>query len=540
MSVPTLPHDLPRAEESRQVWEWPLPLRGMVTSILPYAVPPSASLVVENLYMDLGVLRRRWGWRKVGSDLTGTVIGLFRVFSRDGTERFFALTTSTLFEYIAASGVWTTRATGFSGIVGLPVSHTVHVNGKLYFTNGVDNLYEYDLDTNVGQFKATGFASPRSVATLAGRLVLFNVVVSSVRYPNRVVYSDVGGSFEPGETTGQVDLIDPDDIILNVRPFRDFIVLRRKKSVWTMQATAETALSVSGGVVSAVPLVFRFERLSFEDTCESPRSMITTNDEVYFISSRDLRRVRSGVVEAVLPLGQSLRPLFEPMSDSDLALVNCGVDHKSGSLFVSVPFPSSGDLTTQFLMRLSLRTPNEPQLVKIVPKRVFAIGYGTISFPATTYSGLSTTYGTYSNMRGLTYKLLAGQKISGVTFGADNQVYVETESFADSTGSITSTWRTSLTNFGDPWYKVVERIVVLMKSGEGSITARIGRSHDGSTIFWSTAQTKNIGSAPQVTFDFSEPEALMWASEIVSTGNVDLQVGSVLAYWRRTSPGSRG
>lgn len=537
MSNQTQPHDRPRAEEYRKVWEWPLPLRGEVTSILPFAVPPASATSIQNLYMDLGVLRRRWGWRKVGSNLNGNVVGIFRVFSRDGTERVFALTTSTLYEYSSSTGDWISRATGFNGSISLPVSYVVHVNGRLYFTNGVDNLYEYDLDTNTGQFKATGFASPRSVATLAGRLALFNVIVSNIRYPNRVVYSDVGGSFEPGEQTGQVDLIDPDDIILNVKPFRDFIVIRRKKSVWIMQATSETVLSVSGGSISAVPLVFKFERLSFEDSCESPRSMVTTNDEVYFVASRDLRRIRSGVVESVLPLGQSLRPLFEPISDVDMALVNCGVDHKSGSLFVSIPYPSSGALTNQFLVRLSLRTPNEPQFVRVTPKRVFAMGYGTISFPATTYGALSAQYGTYAGMRGLTYRLLAGQKISGVLFGFDNQVYVETESFADSDGGVPSVWRTSLSNFGDPWYKVVERVVLLMKSGEGNITVRLGRSHDGSTIVWSNPQTKSIGAAPQVTFDFSEPEALMWAVEVSSTGAMDLQIGSILAYWRSTSPG---
>lgn len=525
-----------RGEGYWKVWEWPTPSRGMVTSILPYAIPPNAALNLEDVYLDQGVVRRRWGWAKVGSSLDSKVVRIFRVFDPEGNERLFALTENRLWEYTTNLG-WVQRGTGFTSALNRPVTTTVHVNGKLYIANGKDNLYEFDLTTNTGTFLTDrGYLKPMAVASVAGRLVMFNVEYSGARKPNWVVYSDPFGNFSPTENVGVIQLADQDDYIQTVVTLKDNVIIRRRKSIWLMQPTSEVLTDVTGGVVVATPLVFRFERVLAEDTCESPRTLISYGDEVLFVSGRELRRLRAGLADNILPVGASLSPLLEDLSDAELSLLNTGADPKNQVMFVSVPFPAMGPSDKCFVLRLSLRSPSEPQLVRIPGRRVFAIGFGTVTLPGVTFAAL----GTFLSLQGITFRMLGGGAVSSSLFGVDNDVFVETTSFADSSGPTKAKWVTGLSNFGSPWYKVLERVVVLVKRGDGNLKIRVGRSMDGSSIEWSSPQQKSISEGRQVIFDWSLPEALLWAVELESPGLTDLQIGGILGFWRPSSPGPLG
>ncbi|MCS7107737.1 MAG: hypothetical protein NZ902_06520 [Acidilobaceae archaeon] len=532
-------HDRPRAEARWRLWEWPVPIRGMATTLLPYTVPPDAAVSLENVYVDQGVVRRRFGWVKVGDDLDNPVCRIMRVFTSTGNERLFVLTTTSLYEWDYANSSWVVRANNvFNGDPGVPVSFTVHTNSNLYIANGRNNLYEYNLQNNTGGFVGISFfRSPAAVASIASRLVVFNVEdTSGMRRPNRVVYSAPHGKFDSSENVGMIDLIDPSDIILNVVTFRDFVIIRRSSSVWAMSPTDAVAISGTGGILSSVPLVFEFKVVGRGDICESPKSLLATNEDVYFVSGRDLRRLRAGAFETVLPIGQSLRELFANLTDEDMREVNIGYDYKSTNIFVSIPVPQdTGEQS--FLVRFSPRVEGRPSMTKVTKRRVTAMGYGTVSFRAADFDGLGSTYGTFEGMQGLTFDSFGGGRMSGIMFGAGKKVFMEGEGFADSDGLIRSSWTTSVSNFGDPWYKVVERIIVFVKRGGGFLTVRLGRSFDGITIEWVGSQTKAIGSAPQVAFDWSSREAPMWVVEVSSEGAEDLQIGSILAYWRPTSPG---
>ena len=521
-----------------QVWEWPIPTKGMTTSLLPFSVPPTAALALENVVLDFGMVRVRKGWFKLGSSLDSNVLKLFRAFDRDGNERLFCVTKSSLYEY--TGGDWVSRFTGLSAVERTPISVAVHVNQKLYIATGYNDLLEYDLYTNTGAFRTDIlYKKPRSVASVAGRLCLFNVEQGTppVRYPNRIAYSGPFGSFQPGEAgVGTIDMADADDYIQTVDVLKDVAVIRRRKSVWLMSPTNETVVDVSGGIVISTPLVFRFERVLSGDVCESPRSFFSFGDSVYYVAGRNLWRLRAGLPEDVLPVGASLSPLLEAIADEDLALVTLGADPSTQTLYVSVPYPDTGVSDAPFLLRISLRTPKDPQLVKFTSRRCFAVGFGSYRVPGKTFNDLWTT--PFSGVWGTPFRVLGGLLSSSMLFGVDNSVYAESTDMQDSFGAIPVRWVTGLSNFGSPWYKVVERVAVLVKRGSGALTMRVGFSFDGSTITWSVPQTKNLSDNAMVLFDWTLPEALMFAVELQSDVSGDMQIGSILAYWRPTSPGS--
>ena len=533
MSLAT--HDRPRAEREWRIWEWPIPIRGMVTSLLPYTLPPDSALELSNIYLDQGVVRRRFGFRKIGGNLDGPVIGFARAFSRDGSERMFAITTKSLWEFSYASSSWVNRANNvFSGTTDLPVSTAFHVDGNLYIANGINNLFKFDLANNSGSFVGTDFfTAPRAVASLAGRLCVFNVMESGVRYPNRVKYTPSGGSFQSGESVGTVDLADANDTIVTVVPFRHVVLIRRMYSLWSMEATDETVVQASGGLLLAVPLVFRFEALNRGEYFEAFRAILATNEDVYFISGRELRRMRGGVTEIVLPLGMTLRRLFERLSDTEMRNVSIGIDYKSNSLFVANPVKPNDT----WVLRLNPRVPDRPMLVKIPGKKVHSFGYGTISYQSMTFADLETNFGPFENLQGVTFAALDGEKRSALLLGGDGSVEVETEAFADTEGNIHTKWVTSLSNFNDNWYKIVERVTILVERGDGDLTCSLGRSFDGVTIEWIGSQTKTIRASGTLSYDWSAGEAPFWIVALESSGSSDLKIGSIVAQWRPTSPG---
>lgn len=533
MSLAT--HDRPRAEREWQLWEWPIPMRGMSTSLLPYTLPPDAALILDNVYLDQGVVRRRFGFRKVGGNLDGPVIHFARAFTRSGSERMFAITTKSLYEFDYNTAGWINRASNvFNGQTDIPVSSAFHVDGNLYIANGVDNLFKFDVSSNTGSFVGTTFfQAPKAVASIASRLCVFNVEQSGVRYPNRVMYTPSGGVFDPSESVGTIDLADMNDIIVTVTPFRHVVLIRRAYSLWSMEATDETVVQASGGILTAVPLVFRFETINRGEFFEAFKSILATNEDVYFISGRELRRLRGGVTETVLPVGMTLRPLFEPLNDADMRQVSLGIDFKTNSVFIANPVLPNDS----WLLRLNPRLADRPSLVKLSNNRVYSMGYGTVSFPPTTFNDLENNFGPFDNLFGVSFASLDGERRSALLLGKDGIVEFETETFSDTDGSITSKWTTSLSNFNDPWYKIVERVIVLVEKGSGVMTCSLGRSFDGVSIQWLGSQTKVVPEKGVLAYDWSPGEAPFWVVSIESSGVEDLKVGSVIAYWRRTSPG---
>ena len=533
MSLAT--HDRPRAEREWKLWEWSIPLKGMATSLLPYTIPPDAALELVNAYVDQGVVRRRFGFRKVGGNLDGPVLAFTRAFSRDGSERLFAITTKSLWEFSYSTSSWVNRADDvFSGSLEIPVTTAFHVDGNLYIANGVDDLYKFDLSSNSGSFVGTSFfRSPRSVASLASRLCVFNVLEGTIRYPNRIKYTPSGGSFQPDEEVGVVDLADTNDVIVTVTPFRHVILIRRMYSLWAMEATDETVVKSDGGLLLAVPLVFRFTALARGEYFEAFRSILAGDEEVFFIAGRELRRFKGGIIETVLPLGMALRRLFEGMKDEEMRQVAIGMDFKSGNLFVTNPVKPND----YWMVRLNPRMPGVPMLCKVLGRRVYSFGYGTVSHPGMTFDDLETNYGPFENLQGVTFADLGGESRSSFLLGCDGQVYAETESFADAGAAITTRWVTSLSSFNDGWYKIVERVSVLVEKGDGSLTCSLGRSFDGVTIEWVGSQTKQIRSPGTLAYDWSAGEAPFWVVALESSGVTDLKIGSVVAQWRPTSPG---
>lgn len=533
MSLAT--HDRPRAEREWLIWEWPIPIRGMTTSLLPYTLTPDSAINLEDVYMDQGVVRRRFGFRKIGGDLDGPVIHFARAYTREGGERMFAVTTKSLYEFDYTSASWINRASNvFSGQVDVPVSSAFHIDGNLYIANGMNDLFKFDMSSNAGSFVGTSFfRAPKAVASVASRLCVFNVEWAGVRYPNRVVYTPAGGVFDPSESVGTIDLADANDVIVTVVPFRHVVLIRRAYSLWSMEPTDETIVQASEGLLLAVPLVFRFEAINRGEYFEAFKSILATNEDVYFISGRELRRMRGGVIETVLPVGMALRPLFEPLNDADMRQISLGIDYKANTIFVANPVLPNDS----WVLRLNPRLIDRPSLVKIRCGRVYSMGYGTVAFAQTTFDDLETEFGPFDNLFGVSFSSLDGERRSAFLLGKDGAVEFETETFSDTGGSIKSKWTTSLSNFGDPWYKVVERVVILVEKGSGVMKCSLGRSFDGVSIQWVGSQTKVVPDRGVLVYDWSPGEALFWVVSIESEGVEDMKVGSILAYWRRTSPG---
>lgn len=212
---------------------------------------------------------------------------LYECTNSNGTRSLFDGTQSRVSLLDESTGLWTDLVTG----LGAPGSvwRAAILQNKVLFTNNVDPVQLYDLDTSA--MGSTGnlatinhVTAARVIIEFQGIMLLMNVIQDGQRVGSRIVWSDINdatswtpdASNPPVRLCGKQDL-DYGDEILAAAPMVDALYIFTRRAIWRC--------TVSGNQNSA----FAFQRVYYEPKNQAgclvyPFTLVSTGSRCYYLS----------------------------------------------------------------------------------------------------------------------------------------------------------------------------------------------------------------------------------------------------------------
>ena len=249
------------------VIKFDVPNRGLITNVPPHLVGTDALINGSNVFVDLdGRLKTRLGNLSVTGTALSPVERILGIGSyEDNAGSFFpTVGTATRWQALIA-GAWTDISGGsfLTGSINDPVRFTTISSSSknwLLGCNNTDTIHQWN--SSLASYQNIA-ASPvcRDIQTINNRIVAFNTVESSVRYPFRVRWSSINDQ-TTWPSLNFADISDTGDSIVGAKlTSRISAVIYRQFSGWTIQA-------VPGGDATC----FTFDQIPSGDNITGPTS----------------------------------------------------------------------------------------------------------------------------------------------------------------------------------------------------------------------------------------------------------------------------
>lgn len=242
------------------------------TSVL--VLTPNELQIARNVhYFESGSLTKRAGYlKRFTNALTGTpqITGLYELVKRDGTKRFITATDKI---YFGAQGATDADEipgglTFTTGTSGENFMSFITFNNKVIGTNGVENVWAWDIDSN-----ASDLAGAPPVAEIIATYQNIVFLAGNSTFPYRLFFSNDGD-----ETTWTgTDFIDIGDL---TNPITGLAVLFGKLYIFTRRAIFELRGFDRD--------TFAVDEVSLSVGCVAYKSIVKVDNNLIFLSDRGI------------------------------------------------------------------------------------------------------------------------------------------------------------------------------------------------------------------------------------------------------------
>lgn len=266
------------------------PIGGLVTSLPPTDIPDGASPDMLNLRIVDGMLTKRPGYTQLYSGnaaLPSGVMGIFSARDTDGAWYLYAATTAKLYVYNAGTKSWTeVTGAGLNGTAGTPYSFAVS-QGKLVFTQGVDDVQVADLNGATYAALNAGAVAARYIERFGDCLFLGHTLESASAKPFRTRWSVNGDHTDwSGEGSG-----------FHETTAFPYAVQGIKKLVDKMAVYYEDAIEVSS--LTGILPPFQFDLVIPDTGLYAPRTLAAYRDSHIFLGTDDFYLFNGSSLSAI-------------------------------------------------------------------------------------------------------------------------------------------------------------------------------------------------------------------------------------------------
>jgi len=241
---------------------------GLQLNLEPWLLPKDAFSMLENAYLENGVIVKRNGYSLFADTGTGyPITGIFHYIESDGSKSLLVTDTKRLYEYNTSTKALDDKD-GSDYYTGDASSFISSCNwlDKVYMANAKDQCREYNGSTvSTWKVDITGDANNnldycRLIMTLKERIILFYTSEDGVLYPQRARWCTASNP----DAWNNDEYIDAPtyEHIKGAAYMGDDIIVFFDESVWMLKYTGDSTLP------------FRWERVSTIAGCASPFSVI--------------------------------------------------------------------------------------------------------------------------------------------------------------------------------------------------------------------------------------------------------------------------
>ncbi len=321
---------------------------GFVFNISADQIPASAMSGGQNIFIEDGLVKKKFGYTQLGQTLNGAIMGSDQFSLFDGQSFLLVVTANEIYSWNTGtlqfdrltpdlpSTAYGENAYG-SGVYG-GISDQAY-GGGFYgegpygqgaslqatdadlasfdtfrqlteddpwwiVTNGVDEIKKYEGGSSVSDL---GGSPPKAkyLIEFKNHLLLLDTTEGGNRNPQRIRWSDTGNAEEWNTGNSSSQDLTGSDFIQGAAKFRgNFLAVLKERSVWLGYATGDSN-------------IFQFDRKTFGMGCAAPHTIDVINDSVIFLGWDDVYTF-NGV--QLTPISGSIRTaLFGSLNPAQLS-----------------------------------------------------------------------------------------------------------------------------------------------------------------------------------------------------------------------------
>ncbi len=269
---------------------------GKSIGLEPWMSPVDAFPTLQNARVNKGVLEKRLGFQPFATMVygvtpqTNTAIMGIHLYLFSGLPQLLIFDTNRVNKYNPLDGTMDDITGGSNIFTGTNEDFFSFVNwlGRAYFTNNVDQLYQYSGSGNVAVFnikldsddpETNQLDTARFVFVKNDRLVLLDTVEFGDWFAGRCRFSPVLSTDFSAAGGGFVDAPTEERIVSAGWVGKDIVVFFQglySGSLWKLRTTGDSDLP------------FRWEKISTTDTSLAPYSLVEFNDGVSVVGLNNI------------------------------------------------------------------------------------------------------------------------------------------------------------------------------------------------------------------------------------------------------------
>jgi hypothetical protein len=278
-----------------------------------FDIPALGWKELDHLYLHDGTYKKFPGWTAFGNMASSNpIIYGFDFKKFDNSRHLVTASKTNIYSINRSTGAATSIAGSFTGTNAQRWQSTI-LNDKLYITNGVDPIQEYQGNNIITAL--TGDASlPKSkyIITSAGHLVCGYTLEGATTYPRRVRWSKVGdpNTWIPNAATNDAGFIDLPDDIGELRNIANL-------GVNSFVAYGSSAIYILTFV--GLPAIWLVQRQVTMQGLYMPYSLVAFNDRHFFLDTDDFKMFAGSIETQRLGIDRQASYFFADFKSSDFS-----------------------------------------------------------------------------------------------------------------------------------------------------------------------------------------------------------------------------